>query len=41
MFYCMVQMSLTINKEMVLRIVPNRADNTAVAEGAHGHAIFV
>ena len=30
-----------INKEIVLRIIPDRADNTGVAEGAHGRPIFL
>ena len=29
-----------INKEIVIRIIPNRVDDTRVAEGAHGHTIF-
>ena len=29
-----------INKEILLRIIPNRADDNGVAEGAHGHPIF-
>ena len=29
-----------INKEIILRIISNRADDTRVAEGAHGHPIF-
>ena len=29
-----------INKEIVIRIIPNRADDTRVAEGAYGHPIF-
>ena len=29
-----------IKKEIILRIIPNRADNTGEGEGAHGHAIF-
>ena len=29
-----------INKEIVLRIIPDRADNTGVAEGAHGRPHF-
>ena len=28
------------NKEMIFRIIPNRADDTGVAKGAHGHPIF-
>ena len=29
-----------INKEIVLCIIPNGADDTVVAEGAHDHPIF-
>ena len=29
-----------INKEIVLRIIPNRAEDTMVTEGTHGHPIF-
>ena len=28
------------NKEIVLRVIPNRAEDTMVAEGTHGHPIF-
>ena len=34
------EFNVKMNKEIVLRIIPNRADNTRVAEGAHGHPIF-
>ena len=34
------EFNVKMNKEIVLRIIPNRADNTGVAEGAHGHPIF-
>ena len=35
-------MSLTTkkNKEIILRIISNRADNTRVAEWVHDHPIF-
>ena len=36
----MGQMSLTI-KKIILRIIPDRADDTGVVEGAHGPSIFV
>ena len=29
-----------INKEIIFRIIPNRADDTGVCEGAHDHPIF-
>ena len=30
-----------IDKETILCIIPNRADDTGVAEGPHDHPIFV